>query len=191
MRIAGSCLSRREKNANNKQATTQWVPQICKFHSRQKNKQPVTLSQDANAARAPCCLHESKVANECFISSELSSGIEVSVRPILLILLHESGLSPLKTLGTTSSVQIINMHGNQYLFGREERMFEEELTERVEASSGVLIHYIHLFSFYPPSATHVHICTMSGPENMSRSAYISFCYFSPVPVDLCSVYVQV
>lgn len=83
----------------------QWVPQICKFHSRQKNKQPVTLSQDANAARAPCCLHESKVANECFISSELSAGIEVSVRPILLILPHESGLSPLKTLGTASSVK--------------------------------------------------------------------------------------
>lgn len=51
------------------------------------------------------------------------------MHPILLILLHESGLSPLKTLGTASSVQIINMHGNQYLFGREERMFEEEHTE--------------------------------------------------------------
>lgn len=144
-----------------------------------RTKQPVTLSQDANADRALCCLHESKVANECFISSELSAGIEVSARPILLILLHESGLSPLKTLGTASSVQIINMHGNQYLFGREERMFEEELTERVEASSGVLIHYIHLFSFYPPSATHVHICTMSGPgKYVQISIYILLLLFS-------------
>lgn len=109
------------------------------------------------------------------------------MHPILLILLHESGLSPLRTLGTASSVQIINMHGNQYLFGRKERMFEEEHTERVEASSGVLIHYIHLFSFYPPPASHVHICTMSGPGNMSRSANISVLYFPYVPVDLCRV----
>lgn len=175
-----------KNNANNKQATVQQVTQICKFHSRQNYKQPATLNQDASPARAPRYLHESKVANECFKSSELSEGIGVSLRPILLILLHESGLSPLKTLGTASSVQIINMHGNQYLFGREERMFEEELTERVRASTGSLIHYIHLFYFYPPSATHVHICTMSGPGNMSRSANISFLYSPYVPVDLCS-----
>lgn len=75
------------------------------------------------------------------------------------------------------------MHGNQYLFGRKERMFEEEHTERVEASSGVLIHYIHLFSFYPPSTTHVHMYNV-WPRNMSRSANIhsvlSLCPHGPL-----------
>lgn len=112
------------------------------------------------------------LVNECFISSELSAGIGDSMHPILLILLHESGLSPLKTLGTTSSVQSISMHGNQYLFGREERMFEEEHGERVEASSGVLIHYIHLFSFYPLSTTHVHIYNVSSRKYVQISKYI-------------------
>lgn len=66
-------------------------------------------------------------------------------------------------------------------------MFEEEHTERVEASSGALIHYIHLFSFYPSPDSHVHICTMSGLGNMSRSANISVLYSPYVPVELCRV----
>lgn len=72
----------------------------CKFNSRQKNKQPTILNQVASAAGALRHLHRSKVVNECFISSGLTAGIGDSMRPILLILLHESGLSPLKTPGT-------------------------------------------------------------------------------------------
>lgn len=113
------------------------------------------------------------------------------MHPILLILLHESGLSPLKTLGTASSVQIINMHGNQYLFGREERMFEEEHTDRVEASSGVLFHNIHLFSFYPPSTTHVHMYNVWARKHVHIRKYIhsvlSLCPRGPLQCVIASV----
>lgn len=72
-------------------------------------------------------------------------------------------------------------------------MFEEEHGERVEASSGVLIHYIHLFSFYPLSTTHVHIYNVSSRKYVQISKYIhSVLSLCPCgPLQCVTVYLSI
>lgn len=101
---------------------------------------------------------QTRVGNECFISSELRGGIGESVCSILLILLHGAGLSPLKTLET-------HWFSADYKYAWKSihiwQWGSEKLRKTQEESRGpgmfIFIYYSHLFSFSFFPLLHVHI----------------------------------
>lgn len=138
---------------------------------------------------------QTNAENECFISSELRGGMETLWARYCWFCSTEQAYHLWKHWRPTGSVQIINMHGNQYIFGSGGEKNWEKHRKRVEAlecsSSFITVIYslslsslcthVHIHTHTcarTRTHTDTHICMHSKGErerkNMSRSANYPF-----------------